>query len=133
MSSCVLDASALLAFLNEEAGADVVERALGDGAWMSAANWAEVMTKVVEVGLAPHEMRDELERLGIFGQALRVVPVTEEDAMEIARLRPLTRAQGLSLGDRACLALGQRLNLPVITADRAWAGLSLGIEVQQLR
>lgn len=97
MSSCVLDASALLAFLNEEAGADIVERALGDGAWMSAANWAEVMTKVVDVGLAPDAVRDELERLGILGKALRVVPVTEDDAMAIARLRPLTRAQGLSL------------------------------------
>jgi PIN domain nuclease of toxin-antitoxin system len=62
-----------------------------------------------------------------------VVPLHEDDAVVIARLRPLTKAQGLSLGDRASLATGLRLGRPVITADRAWAALDVGVTVRLIR
>jgi PIN domain nuclease of toxin-antitoxin system len=62
-----------------------------------------------------------------------VVPLTEQDAITIARLRAATRAQDLSLGDRACLATGLRLGLPVATVDRSWAALNVGVTVQLIR
>lgn len=62
-----------------------------------------------------------------------VFPFTEEDALGVARLRPLTRSLGLSLGDRACLALAQRLSLPALTADASWGALSLGVAVEVVR
>lgn len=65
--------------------------------------------------------------------AVEVEPLTLADAVEIARLRPLTRSAGLSLGDRACVALARRLALPALTADRAWTGLDLGVELHQIR
>lgn len=64
---------------------------------------------------------------------LEVVPPTEEDAVAIARLRTTTRAQGLSLGDRACLAAGLRLGRPVLTADRSWAAVDVGATVRVIR
>lgn len=60
-------------------------------------------------------------------------PLTDADCIEIALLRPLTKARGLSLADRACLALARRLNVPVVTADREWADLNLGVIVQLIR
>lgn len=71
----------------------------------------------------------EIEARGILGQTLEVVPLFQEDGVTIARLRPLTKAVGLSLGDRACLALGLRIRLPVLTTDREWQRLELGVEV----
>ena len=62
-----------------------------------------------------------------------MLPVTDEDARTIARLRPLTRSGGLSLGDRACLALALRVGYGVFTADRQWANLALGIEIRLMR
>lgn len=133
MSSVVLDASALLAFLNEESGAEVVEQALGRGAWMSIVNWAEVISKAAEMGAEPARVREELIQMGVLGKALEIVALTDEDALEIARLRPATRTLGLSLGDRACLALGQRLGVPVLTADRLWSQVTLDLEVRLIR
>lgn len=133
MSSAVLDASALVAFLNEEPGADAVEQALGRGAWISIVNWAEVISKAAEMGADPVRVRDELVQMGVLGKALQIVTLTEEDALEMARLRPATRTLGLSLGDRACLALGQRLGLPVLTADRLWSQVALDLEIRLIR
>jgi len=62
-----------------------------------------------------------------------VAQLTHEDAVTIGRLRPATRGLGLSLGDRACLALGLRLGLPALTADGAWAGVSVGVRVELIR
>lgn len=131
--NCVLDASALLAFLRDEPGADVVERALEAGAAISAANWAEVLSKTAEVGEDPDVLAGRLQREGLLGDALQVVSLDEADGPEIARLRLATRERGLSLADRACLALAQRLALPALTADRAWAGLDLAITVELVR
>jgi len=133
VSSAVLDASALVAFLNEEPGADAVEQALGRGAWISIVNWAEVISKAAEMGADPVRVRDELVQMGVLGKALQIVTLTEEDALEMARLRPATRTLGLSLGDRACLALGQRLGLPVLTADRLWSQVALDLEIRLIR
>lgn len=131
----VLDASALLAYLQGERGADRVAAALASagGAAMSAINWAEVLSKLADIGEAPEGVTRRLREAGLLGTALGIVPAHEELALEIARLRPSTRAAGLSLGDRACLALGRLKGLPVLTADRSWAGLSVGVKVTVVR
>ena len=129
----VLDASAMLAYLQGETGAAIVAEAITGGALISALNWAEVLSKVAEEGQDPEELVARLEAQGLLARAVEVVPLTEADATIIARLRLPTRSAGLSLGDRACLALGMRLQLPVLTADRSWAGLDLDVEVRLLR
>ncbi len=125
MSASVLDASAFLAYLQEEPGADQVTDALGQTAVISAANWAEVLTKLGDVGHEPRSFVGELREAGLLGGALEVVPLLDEDAILIAGLRPSTKAAGLSLADRACLALGIRLGLDVLTTDRAWLELDV--------
>ena len=132
-SSSVLDASALLAYLFDESGAEVVESAINGGASISLVNWAEVLTKYSEQGGDPQDVPADLRSRRILGRRLRLVPMLRQDAMSIAQLRPLTRAWGLSLGDRACLALGLRLQLPVLTAERNWPQLDLGVRVQVIR
>ena len=129
----VLDASALLALLLDEPGAQRVEEAVAEGASMSTVNLAEVLSKLAERGIPPEEAEERLREEGLLGQTLQVLPFTEEDALLVARLRPLTRPLGLSLGDRACLALASRLHLPALTADATWAGLSVGVEVEVIR
>jgi ribonuclease VapC len=130
----VLDASALLAYLQDEPGADLVEAALGARAAISSANWAEVLSKLAEVGQKPEAVGERLTEAGLLGTALLIVPLDEPAAVEIGRLRPLTRSSGLGLGDRACLALGLELGVPVITTDRVWSTLELqGITVQLAR
>jgi len=121
----VLDASALLAFLHEEPGAERVEL---EGSAISAVNWSEVLSKCLARGVPTEGLREDLEALG-----LSIEPFTLQDAELAATLWPQVRSLGLSLGDRACLALGLRLGLPVITADRAWKGLRLGIEIRVIR
>jgi len=75
----------------------------------------------------------ELTRLGFDRETLPIEGVTGADAMEIARLRRLTRTRGLSICNRACLALAKRLGLPVVTADREWVSLDLGVVVTLIR
>jgi ribonuclease VapC len=123
----VLDASALLAYLRQEPGADVVDGVLAD-ARMASVNWAEVVQKALSAGVDVTGMRDDLQALGV-----RVEPFLPEDGEQAGRLWSLTRQQGLSLGDRACLSLGLRLGLAVLTCDRAWAQLPLELEVRILR
>ncbi|MDR1265401.1 MAG: type II toxin-antitoxin system VapC family toxin [Propionibacteriaceae bacterium] len=112
----VLDASALLAWLGGEPGADLVEDQLdGQGAVVSAVNWSEVAQK----SLAEGRDWDRAKAL-LLSYGLGVEPATEADAEWAARRwRP---GEGLSLADRFCLALGQRLGVEVWTADRLWAG-----------
>jgi ribonuclease VapC len=109
----VLDASAVLAFLQGEDGADVVEQALGSGAVSGAANWSEVAQKV-----RAHGRNWDLARALLQSEGLQIEQVTVEDAeWAAARWRS---GEGLSLGDRLCLALGARLGVEVLTADRSW-------------
>ena len=132
-SASVLDASALLAYLRDEAGGIDTAEAIATGAAISAANWAEVPSKVAEEGEDPDMVAQCLETEGIIGGSLQVFPLTDMDARVMGRLRPLTRTAGLSLGGRACIALGIRLGREVLTADRSWAGLDLGIDVRLIR
>ncbi len=109
----VLDASAVLAYLQGEAGAQTVESALIEGAVCGAANWSEVAQKIVGAG------RDwELCRALLRSYELAIAPVEEVDA-EWAALR-WRRGEGLSLGDRLCLAAAERLDATVLTADAQW-------------
>jgi len=123
----VLDASALLAYLREEPGADLVDGLLVD-ARMASVNWAEVVQKSLSTGVNVDGMLEDLQTLG-----MRIEPFLPVDGERAGRLWPLTRRQGLSLGDRACLSLGLRLGLTVVTCDRAWAQLPIELEIQLLR
>lgn len=110
----VLDASAVLAYLADEPGADRVEAALCDGACCGAANWSEVMQTVLAAG------RDwPLVAALLASHDLVIEPVTRADAETAARR--WRRGEGLSLGDRLCLALGARRGATVLTADRDWS------------
>ena len=124
----VLDASAVLAYLKQEPGYEIVQSALENGAAISTVNLSEVGTKVLAMGQLFDPVVTRLLALGLFPQ-----PFSEEDALTAASLSPKTQSLGLSLGDRACLALGLRLQLPVLTADRSWANLDLGVEVHLIR
>ncbi len=126
----VVDASALLALLKNEPGADLV-RTEAVSALVSAVNSAEIWSRVLEDdenGLLPGICELELDALG-----LTIVPFDQSAALATAELRPLTRLRGLSLGDRACLALARERHLPVLTADRSWAALDLGLDIQLIR
>ena len=125
--SVVLDASALLAFLHEEPGGERVSPVL-EGAHVSAVNWAEVLQKALQQGVDIDGMQQEFVEVGVTFE-----PFTPEQAETAARLFTRTRDHGLSLADRACLALAMEMGLPVMTADRAWAGLGLDIEVDVIR
>jgi PIN domain nuclease of toxin-antitoxin system len=123
----VLDASALLAYLKDEPGGDVVEAVLAESV-ISSVNWAEVIQKAIAVGVLVEGMLDDLQALGLV-----VEPFTPLDGEVAGRLWEQTRSFGLSLGDRACLSLGLRLNVPVLTADRTWANLTLSVDVRVIR
>jgi PIN domain nuclease of toxin-antitoxin system len=126
---CVLDTSALLAWLWKEPGEDIVQRALtAGGCRLSAVNLAELLAKIGDAGLAVEDglaLVQELE--------LSVLPFDTPDAAESARLRGATRPIGLSLGDRACLAVARRLGLTVLTADRAWLNADVGVSIEFIR
>jgi ribonuclease VapC len=126
--SAVLDASALLALLNEETGSDVVEAHL-PGALISAVNMAEVVSKLCEGGMPATEVHEIVLDLGIT-----ISPFTAEEAMLAGFFRPLTRDAGLSLGDRCCLALAHQSGALCLTADRSWSKLeAVGVNVRQIR
>lgn len=131
--SAVLDSSALLAWLHLEPGALIVRSALDKKAAMSTVNWAEVLTKLADLGQNPDTVRGTLLNSGLFKNDLILWPLDEGLALATARLRASTRSSGLSLGDRACIALGQHLRLPILTADRAWKTLRFGVQVQLIR
>jgi PIN domain nuclease of toxin-antitoxin system len=115
----VYDASALLAVIFDEPGAEVVMTHLAqEGGAVSAVNWAEVGSKMVERGLQPQALARELASF-----ALEVVPFDAAQALTCAALRLQTKALGLSLADRSCLGLAQARRAKAITADRAWAKL----------
>jgi ribonuclease VapC len=129
----VLDASALMAVLHAEDGASVVIEAIGDGAAVSVLNWAEVLSKLAEAGKNPEAAAAELRRAEGSRRALTIEPLTAADCVAVARLRPITRPQGLSLADRACIALAERLGVPALTADRKWQEADIAAEVQLIR
>jgi ribonuclease VapC len=132
-SQPTLDASALLALLQNERGADVVEDAIADGATISTVNLAEALSTMARKGADPAITLATMTERGVIGGAITVEPFTLADAVEAARLRPLTATAGLSLGDRSCLALARRLGTPALTADQPWQGIDLPVEVRSIR
>jgi ribonuclease VapC len=127
MASAVLDSSAILALLNNEPGADVVEAELDD-ALISTVNYAEIIAKLAERGSTGAEAQ----------AALRTIALTTVDfdiglAQRTGMLRAETMSRGLSLGDRACLALAEREGVPALTGDRTWVGAVSGVEVRLIR
>ncbi len=127
----MLDASALLAWLREEPGAENVERTL-DGARISAVNLSEVLQKSLAAGLTLSEMSPLPEELGTLG--LSVVDFGTREAGVAAELWSVTRSLGLSLADRACLATAICLESPAMTADRGWEGIEWeGLSVEFIR
>jgi ribonuclease VapC len=129
----VLDASALLAYLGNEPGADVVADAIASGARISTVNLAEALSTLAARGKDPESVVSDLTGRGLLDGAIAIEPFTTADATETARLRPLSRSAGRSLADRACLAVARRLAVAVSTADQAWSQLSLDVEVQVIR
>jgi ribonuclease VapC len=123
----VLDASALLAYLKDEPGSDAVEAILAESV-ISSVNWAEVIQKSIAASVVVEGMLDDLQALGLV-----VEPFTSEDGEVAGRLWEQTRSFGLSLGDRACLSLGLRLGVVVLTSDRAWLNLDLGLDIRAVR
>src|SRR5207244_5309656 len=119
----VADASAILAALKNEPFSNIDPRRLV-GVTISAVNLCEVLSKLHDDGLS-----DAQADAAVSAMDLGVVPFDGPQARTAARLRSLTRHAGLSLADRACLALGDRLGCPVVTADRVWASLDLGLEI----
>ncbi|MFN0145677.1 MAG: PIN domain-containing protein [Dehalococcoidia bacterium] len=129
MSDIVLDASAALAVVREEPGSDVVLQALAEGTgFISAVNLSEAISILIDRGMTHAEASLTLGAL-----ELAVIPFTESRASAAAALRAATRALGLGLGDRACLALGIEMGLPVLSGDRAWSRVDLGIQVKLIR
>ena len=126
VAEVVLDA-ALLALLLGEPGAAVVAARLGH-ARLSAVNYSEALTKSLDRG---KPLADAVAEIARF--RLPVVPFDQEQAAVAASLRVPTRMLGLSFTDRACLALGLLRGWPVLTADRAWAKLDLGVTVELIR
>lgn len=129
----VLDASALLAYLQGEPGSALVQAALADGVFMCSVNYAEALCRLSDVGEDPSAADRQMNQQGLIGGMVQIVPVDADDAVTNAQLRQGTRSYGLSLGDRACLATGLRLGLPVLTADRVWANLTVGVVIHTIR
>ena len=127
MAEVVVDASALLALLNAESGADIVAQAI-PGAAISAVNLSEVVAKLSEAGMPESAIHRSLQPLG-----LEVIPFDEEQAYQAGFMRVSTKGTGLSLGDRGCLGLALKLGLPVLTADKTWLELSIGVTVKIIR
>lgn len=128
----VLDASAVMALLHDEEGSSVVVEAIADGATISAVNWAEVLSNVAADGDDPQEVAS---RLSVTGEevVIWIEALTAADCIELAKLRPITKALGLSLADRACLVLADRLGVPALTTDREWVKADVGAEVRLIR
>ena len=123
----VLDASAVLAFLQNEPGSAEVEAVLAEAS-MSAVNWSEVVQKALAANVEISGMRADIRGLGLTIEAF-----TAEHAEYAGQLWTDTKKHGLSLGDRACLSLGHHLQLPIFTMDRTWKNPALPLDVRVLR
>jgi ribonuclease VapC len=123
----VVDASALLCVLFDEPGSEAV-RPLLRGSIMSAVNYSETLSKIHDKGGNAAAVQTQIERLEIT-----MVPFDAKFAILAANLRPTTRAMQFSFADRACLALAASRKMAVLTADKDWSKLDLGIEVRQFR
>ncbi len=128
MSVAVLDSSAVLAVILNEPGAEFVKALTSSQRVISAVNFEEVRTKLIDRGMRPHDALVAFSKM-----RLQIEAFTDADAVMASELRTLTKDAGLSLGDRACLALGQKLNAVVVTADRIWKELQVQVQVELIR
>ncbi len=128
--SKVYDSSALLAILNDEVGQNAViaHLATAEEGLISAANWAEVASKLAERGESPAEIESGLAAFG-----LEVVPLDASLALAAGALRPITKSIGLSLGDRCCVALAALRGAEIITCERIWAQLPKLSEIPAIK
>jgi len=118
-NNIILDSSAFFALLKNEPGAEIVESLLGN-ITMSSINISEVATILLDSEMTLQECQDT-----ILPFISTIIPYDEELAFLAADLRKKTKAYGLSLGDRACITLGQKMKLPIYTADKIWKQLQL--------
>jgi PIN domain nuclease of toxin-antitoxin system len=123
----VLDASALLALINEENGHEKVANYLPE-ACVSTVNFSEVVSILYGISMPHKEIKQLMNDL-----VHSVIPFDEMQAYQTAELKSLTKVKGLSLGDRACIALGKIKNIPVITADKVWSTIKLDVEIILIR
>jgi len=127
MNKCVLDSSAILALLNDESGAGMVQELL-PVAIVSAVNYAEVVTRLSLLGMPENEIHQAIDMLG-----LTIIPFDEDLSFRTGSLAMVTKPYGLSLGDRACLALALQTGYSAITSDRVWEELNIGADVRVIR
>jgi len=127
VSEAVLDSSAVLALVNAEPGKDAVTAIIQDSALCSL-NLTEVVTRLLDLGMPGPSVVSSVQ-----GLSCEILPFDEQLALQAGILRSTTRHAGLSLGDRACLALARRLRVPALTADRRWAGLEVGVDIRMIR
>jgi ribonuclease VapC len=131
--AAVLDASALIAYFRDERGASEVRKALEKDTAISAVNWAEVLSKLADAGFDPGVTSRALRGQAPIGSALTIWPFDEQLAQDVDHLREQTKRFGLSLGARACLALGSFLKAPILTADRRWGELKIRVTLRFIR
>ncbi len=125
----VLDASAILALLNQESGAEKVEQALLlPATCMSSVQFAEVTAKLIMAGVPVFHVQEIMAELSLI-----IIPLDEKIAFESSLLMPLTKPFGLSLGDRVCLATSLVVGLPALTADKIWLQIKSSIIVESIR
>ncbi|MBE9044301.1 type II toxin-antitoxin system VapC family toxin [Pleurocapsales cyanobacterium LEGE 10410] len=127
MSAVVFDSSVLIAILRQEPGSEVGERSLNE-ALISTVNLAEVATYLARNSVPPEKINEALATFPI-----EVIPFDKDQGVLTGCLYPACKSLGLSLGDRACLALAKSRELPVLTADRVWLELKLDITVKSIR
>lgn len=127
MSRHVLDASALLALINNEPGSDRVQKCLS-GSIMSAVNASEVVAVLTRIAIPKEKIKTIITSL-----VHTIVPFEEEQAFLTGYLYAKTQSKGLSFGDRACLSLGKLKKMPVLTSDRKWSEINCGVQVEVIR
>lgn len=126
-STTVLDASAVLAFLQNEPGAITVKAAI-DGAVISTVNWSEVIKKLLACDVDVGNLAERMRSLG-----LGILPFELIDSELAGAIYMVTKELGLSLADRACLAVATKLDAPVYTTDRKWLETSLDLDIELIR
>jgi ribonuclease VapC len=127
----VMDASALLALMQGEIGSEVVDNLLLEQECVvSSVNLTEVATRLIDKGLAPEQLMRVLKEFDV-----QSIDFDQEQALAAAKLRLATKSAGLSLGDRACLALAQLMQGCAVSADRAWDDVksALDVKIVQIR
>lgn len=127
MTVAVFDSSAVLAIVFDEPGADRAQGRL-DGGIISSVNYSETLAKMIEKGFTA---ADAIH--GLAALTLQLVPFDKGQAEDTAQLRKSTAHKGLSIGDRACLALAASRQGMAITTDRIWSDLDVGVEIQVIR